>query len=252
MKKEIVLALTAFFLISMSAFTGAYAGDKASNKKVTISKDKVDLTGDGKKDTIVIKGIPYEEESDFFREFQMEVVASNNQSFTVNIDGGLKPKAKFVDLNHDRTKDVYISVETGSRGRITNHYLYTLKNNKLLDLTVPDPLVIMSQFLDSYKASITIQDIGESYTFDLKSRTKNYEMLGLYQNGKLSEPTELMVDAYSTLKPVHVEGKTYGLKGIQAISGVYHSDRIAQVETIWLFENGKWALKYSKIMESKK
>ncbi|WNS77415.1 hypothetical protein RRV45_10655 [Bacillus sp. DTU_2020_1000418_1_SI_GHA_SEK_038] len=249
MRKEIVFALAAFFFITLSAMTGAYAGENSS-KMITISKDKEDVTGDGKKDEIILKGLPYEEGTDFLKEIYMEIQASNKKSFNVEFDSGFNPRVNFIDLNHDGLKDIFVTVDTGGSGGITNHYLYTVKNFALTDLTVPEPLVINSQFLDGYKAAITIQDTGESYTFDLSNRAEDYERTGLYQKGKLSEPTELMVDPFSTLKPVLVDGKQYGLKGTQAISGAYHADRIAIIESLWLYEDGKWSLKNTRVMET--
>lgn len=249
MRKEIIFALAAFFFLSLTALTAAYAGEN-QNKILTISKEKADVTGDGKKDLIVIKGQPYDEGTEFLKEIFVEIQTLNKKTIKIELDSGFNPTANFVDLNHDGLKDIFITVDTGGSGGITNHYLYTLKNNILADITVPEPLVINSQFLDGYKAVITIQDTGESYTFDLSNRADDYEKTGLYQKGKLSEPTELMVDSYSALKPVLMNDKTYGLRGTQAISGAYHADRIAIIESNWLYVNGKWTLKSTRVMET--
>jgi hypothetical protein len=60
-----------------------------------------------------------------------------------------------------------------------------------------------------------------------------------------------MVDPFSTLKPVIVktEDESYGLKGVQQISGAYHADGIAFVESTWYYENGKWNLMNTKVIE---
>ena len=60
-----------------------------------------------------------------------------------------------------------------------------------------------------------------------------------------------MVDPYSTLKPIIVKDDSYGLKGVQQISGAYHADGIAFVESTWYYENGKWNLMDTKVMERK-
>ena len=59
-----------------------------------------------------------------------------------------------------------------------------------------------------------------------------------------------MVDPYSTLKPLQLKDKKYGLMGIQAISGTNHADRIALVEAVWNYENGKWVLKNTKVLQT--
>lgn len=245
-----IFALAALFFMSLS-ITGVYAGEDKT-KWITVSKENRDITGDGKDDVIEIKGIPYEEGQQFLKEIKLHIAASNGKAYETEFEGGLNPHVQFVDLNHDGVKDVYVSVETGGSGGITNHYLYTLKDFLFTDLTVPDPLVINGQFHNGYKASITIQETGRSVTFDLRNRGEDYEKSGLFINGKLSEPTELMVDAYSVLKPVILDGKKNGLVGIQAISGAFHADWIANVESTWIYENGKWILKDTKIMDGKR
>ncbi|MEH7524481.1 hypothetical protein V7149_14575 [Bacillus sp. JJ1503] len=249
MKKELVFALAAFFFLSLSVMTGTYAGENKM-KMITVSKEKAELTGDGKKDTIIIKGLPYDEDTEFLKEIYLKITTSNGKTLTAEFDGGFNPRATYVDLNHDCLKDIFVTIDTGGSGGITNHYLFTAKNSALTDLTVPEPLVVNSQFLDGYKASLAIQETGESYTFDLSNRAEDYEKTGLYQNGKLSEPTELMIDSFSTLKPVKVDSIQYGLKGIQAVSGAYHADRIAIIESLWLYKDGKWFLKNTRVMET--
>lgn len=249
MKKEIIFAFTALFFLSLSAMTDALAKENTS-RLITVSKDKIDVTGDGKKDLIIIKGQPYEEGTDFLKEIKMEIITSNKKSISVELDSGFNPRVQFLDLNHDGLNDIFVTVDTGGSGGITDHYLYTVKDFIFTDISVPDPLLINSQFLNGYKASIQIHETGESYTFDLSNRADKYEQSGLYQKGKLSEPTELLVDPFSTLKPVLVEGKQYGLKGMQAVSGAYHADTIALIESLWYFDKGKWSLMKTIVMET--
>lgn len=249
MKKELLFALAAFFFMSLSAITGVYAGE-AGDKTITVSKDKIDVNGDKKEDTIYIKGIRYEEGAAFLKEVFLEVAASDGKTYKTEFSGGYEPRIQFEDLNHDGIKDMFICIPTGGSGGLSNFYLSTLHDNKLTDLTVPNPLIIDSQFENGYKASVAIQDTGQSYTFDLRERAADYERLGLYVNGKLNEPSELMVNPYIALKIIPVEGRQ-GLIGAQRISGAYNADTIAFVESIWIYENGKWSLKNTKVMETK-
>ena len=234
--------------MSLNAITGAHALDRNKEKTIVIVKDEVDVSGDGKEDTVEIKGIPYEEGTSYLKEIFLEINASDGKTYKTELNSGFEPKIDFNDLNHDGIADMFISIPTGGSGGISHYFLYTLKDFQLTDITVPDPLVISSEFQNGYKASITIDNTGKSYTFDLKSRKKDYDRLGIYQNGKLNEPLELMVDPYSTLKPVIVKNESYGLKGVQQISGAYHADGIAFVESTWYYENEKWNLVDTKVM----
>lgn len=248
MKRELLFAFSAFFFMSITAITGVYAVEEA-NKIDVISKDRIDVTGDGKRDTVYVKGKPFETGAMFLEEIYVEVVASNGKDYRIDLDGGYDPNIQFKDLNQDGTTDLFISVPTGGSGGLTNHYLYTLKDFKVQDLTVPEPLVIQSEFLNGYKAKIAIENSGQSHKFDLRSRAEDYERIGLYHNGKLNEPTELMVLPFGKLKPVTVKANQTGLRGVQRISGAYNADSIAFVESTWVYEKGYWKLIDTDIME---
>lgn len=246
MKKELLITFSAFFFMSFTAFTGVYAGESIE-KTVTISEDKVDITGDGKKDLIYVKGVPYGEGAQFLKKIFLKIRASNGEIYKIDLEGGYDPTTIYKDLNHDSVKDIFISVPTGGSGGLSNFYLYSLKNFKVVNLSVPEPLSVSSQFQDGYKASITIEETGQSYSFDLSDRKEEYDRLGLYQDGKLNEPTELMVLPFGTLKPMKVKNDLYGLKGSQRINGAYNADGIANIESTWLYENGKWQLQNAKV-----
>jgi len=266
MRKEFGLVLLALFFFSLNAITGAYAVEnndleqQNENKhkiepiieNQTILKEEADVSGDGKPDIIQITGNHYEEGSSYLKDIYLEISGSDGHKYQAELDSGYEPTLKLVDLNHDGIDDMFISIPTGGSGGISNYFLYTFKDFSLTDIGVPEPLMITSQFLDGYKASMTIDNTGQTYTFDLKSRKKDYKRLGLYTNGKLNEPRELMVDPYSTLKPIQVKGESYGLKGIQQVSGAYHADGIAFVESTWYYENGKWNLVDTKVMDREK
>ena len=46
-------------------------------------------------------------------------------------------------------------------GGLSNYFLYTLANDQLMDIGIPDSLTITSQFQDGYKATMTIENTGE-------------------------------------------------------------------------------------------
>lgn len=251
MKKEAFYAFIAIFFMSMSVITAASAVQN-QEKTMMISKDIRDVTGDGKKDILYVMGTPFEEGSMFLKKVWMKVETFDGQTFTIPLEGGYDPKVKYKDLNHDGVSDIFIAIATGGSGGLSNYYLYTLKDNQLTNLTIPPTLTLNGQFQDQYKAVLKIENTGQSYTFDLRSRAKDYERLGLYQNGKLNEPTELMILPYSTLEPVLVRGKQYGLKGIQRFSGAYNADTIGFVESTWFYENGEWKLVKTAVKTTEK
>ncbi|WP_144481124.1 hypothetical protein [Cytobacillus oceanisediminis] len=251
MKKELLITFTAFFFMSLTALTGAYAGDSRESPTVTVSEEKVDITGDGKKDIIYVKGVPFEEGTQFLKEIYLKIKASNGKTYKIDLEGGYEPSTEYKDLNHDSVKDIFISVPTGGSGGLSNFYLNTLKDFQVVNLTVPEPLSVSSQFEDGYKASARIEQTGQSYSFDLSARKADYDRLGLYHDGKLNEPTELMVLPFGTLKHIIVKAGQYGLIGSQRINGAYNADGIANMESTWLYEKGKWKLIKAEVINLK-
>lgn len=246
MKKELLLLVSTFFFLSMTAITGVYAVEE--NKKVVlISEDIEDVTGDGKKDKISLKGTRMDDS--FYKDIFVEI-NTDEKEHKIDLEEGIRPSLNFNDFNQDGVKEIFISTETGASGGVSNYYLYTAKDNNIVNLKVPDPLVIQSQFLDGYKAKITIENNHKSYKFNLKNRSQDYENTGLYYQGKLNEPTELMIQSYTSLEPKKLRGKKLGLIGTQTISGAYNADVIGRVESTWELKNGTWTLIKTKIFET--
>lgn len=232
----------------MTAITGVYAVEEDKKPEV-ISKNKEDITGDGEQETIYLKGSFFEENNSFYKNIHIEIKNNGGEEKKIDLEEGTKPSITLKDFNEDGVKDLFISVETGGSGGLSNYYLYTLKDNKISNLSVPEPLVIQSQFLNGYKAKINIENNHKSHKFNLKSRSEDYENTGLYYQGKLNEPTELMIHTYSNLEPIKLKGGKLGLKGTQMISGAYNADVIGRVESTWKLKEGKWALVKTKVYE---
>ncbi|MBM4763456.1 hypothetical protein [Bacillus sp. B15-48] len=241
MNKIILLPVAIFFTILLSAITVVFAIDDREQNKPILS-EQVDLTGDGKKDLITFKGIPLENESLFLKEIIMKVKTSEGKSHKIKLEEGYSPTISFHDLNNDGVNDVLVDVQTGGDDETSHYYLYSFKDARKVNLNVPESLMISSQYKDEYEASIKIIDTNETFTFDLKNRKDIYDQLGLYINGKLNEPMELVVEPFSTLQPIKLEGDRLGLKGVQKFNGVANGVPVGVVESKWLLENGKWQL----------
>lgn len=247
MKKETFLAFVGFFLISLT--TVVYAAVDEKDKTITISEQKADITGDGDLETILLKGVPYQDEKSFLKKIFIEVSASNGKNYTIPLESGAKASFQLVDLNHDGVKDVFASVQTGGSGGDVLTFLHSFKDFNHIDLTVPEPVEMESRFLKGYQAEIKIKETGKTYHFNLKNRKPYYKKLGLYYKGKLNEPTELMVHSYSIFKPVQLKDGKLGVKGVQRVAGIANGDTIANVESTWSYSNKKWKLLDVKVME---
>lgn len=248
MRKELLLACIALFLMSMTAITGVYAVEMDS-RRVTLEKIQADITGDGEKDEIFLQGIPYNNNEIVYKDLFFRAKLSNGKIYEDKLSYGIDPKINLVDLNHDGIKDVFLKVPTGQSGGIGNYYLFTAKDFILLNVPIPE-LELQGQFKNGYKAKIDIPASKQSYVFDLMTRKDQYDSLGMYQNGKLNEPVELTILPYGNLTPLTTNGSKYGLRGIQKISGTSKTDTIAFVESTWYFtKDGVWKLVRTKVKE---
>lgn len=249
MKKEMLLAMVACFFISLTAITGVYAIEK-SKETVTLSKEEMDITGDGKDDVILLKGVPYNEEDSFLKRIYLEVAASNEKTYTLSLESGSKASVQLIDLNNDGVKDLFTSVLSEENEGTVVNFLYSLKDFEVTKLAVPEPLEMESHFLNNFKAEIRLAQTGKSYLFDLKDRKNYYRKMGVYYKGKLNEPTELTVNTFNSLNPVTLEGEIKGLKGIQRVTGIANGDTIALVESTWIFDKGHWRLLFSDVKKN--
>lgn len=248
MKKEILFLISVFFFMSMTAISGVYAVEE-NNKIETILEKKADITGDGVIDSVSVKGMTFSEPDSPFSSIYLEIEDSNKKKQKVKIDGGFNPQLIIHDLNNDGKKDMLISVGTDGESGISDYYLYTFENSKVIALSIPEPLVIQSEFLDRYRAKINIENNHKTHKFNLKSRAENYEQTGIYHNGALNEPTELIIESYAKLEPIKVKGGKMGLKGTQTISGAYSEDEIGRIDSTWFYKNGQWKLLGTKVLE---
>jgi hypothetical protein len=246
MRKRLFIAAIASLLLPVIAITGVKAST-AKEKTVIISENRSDITGDGVNENISLVGLPYEDDAKFLKEIYVDVWTSNGEHFTIPLESGAKASLQLVDFDQDGVKDIFANVVSGGTDGDILSYLYTMKDFIHKELTVPDPLEMDSSFEKNYKARITITETGKTYLFDLKDRKRVYKKLGLYNNGKLNEPTELTVNTFHSLRPANIGSGEIGLKGIQKVTGIGNTDTIATVESSWKYEEGEWTLVIAEV-----
>ncbi|KUP06769.1 hypothetical protein Q75_07390 [Bacillus coahuilensis p1.1.43] len=237
--------------MSLLAVTGALANESTQQDNeedvyesgLVIQEWNKDITGDNHPDSIKLKGVLFPDSSLFYQTVWADIKSYNGEEFRIVYESGYSPTLTFEDLNHDGIVDLFYSSATGGSGGLYHYDLHTLANQKLKNLQVPPPVKVEARFENDYKALIILEDSEKSYTIDLSSRKKDYERIGLYNDGKLVEPTKLMVKPYGLLEPSNVNGKKgLGLHGIQGVSGAYNADGIGSTESYWYYEDHKWKL----------
>ncbi len=241
MKKKLLIVCVAFLLMTFAAITV-----EATPNKPKMLLKKADITGDGVKDEVSLKENSMRKHGNNSPKLVISIKLSNGKTQVINLKNGHNSKMDLVDFNQDGVKEVFVRF---SKGGTVEHQLFSFKDSILKEWSVPVLPTIQGQFSNDYLAKITIQETKMYYMLKLHSRKENYDSLGIYRNGKVNEPTELVIRPYGGLTPIKLHENEMGLKGVQIISGTGKTDTIAFVESYYSCVNGKWTPKKVKVLE---
>lgn len=239
------LTLLLLFLILFGSFewSGTISAIETNNQKtILIDSYEEDVTGNGQKEEIKLKGIRFSEDSNYFHNVWADVKGSHTRQWKIVYEGGYDPSLKFNDLNHDGVNDVLFQ-NGASETRGMHHYqLHTLKDEKLKELKIPESHTITGEFKPNFKASLFLNPGKDPIIIDMKDRSDSHIHDGIYDNdGKLLKKTHLLADPIADFESVYIsKSKGYGLKSYQQVSGVTHDDLLGEIEALWYFENKKW------------
>jgi hypothetical protein len=215
----------------------------ALDKRIEIlATFKKDVTGDKLPDKIqIIKS---------GKIVKMQVISKKNKNYIINLGEVQKPSVVFQDLTQDEVKDIFIS-NNNKKGGEAEYYLFSFGNEQMNKISLPEGLNIIAQFENNYQASIKINQSGKAYTLDFRHQKENFEKRGLYQNGALNEPTELMVSSIHSLQLTRNKDLTFGLKGRQLVDDGYGGAKMAFVDSSWKWVNGNWELQKTSVKKIK-
>ncbi|UUZ95393.1 VCBS repeat-containing protein [Paenibacillus sp. P25] len=217
---------------------------------VLLDRQVVDVTGDGHPDQVSLLGQKFSQDTVYYRRLFIQVAdrATHKTTLIPLQGGGYHPAMRFCDFNGDRVADIYVSAETGGAGGTSDYYIYTVAHHVPRAIPVPRPLTITGQFLDDYRASISIQEQNKTYTLDLSEKKTSYDQAGYYKNGKLVNPTPVLPNDYGVLRPVDTDHNgVCELYGVQRIAGFYNADTIAYATSLWKWERDRWALIHAAV-----
>jgi hypothetical protein len=231
-----ISSIVIVLIITLTTITSVYAKDK--KESTVLASYKKDITGDHQQDIIKINGIATGQK---LKNLEINITTSSNKKYNIPLTGNQKPTVYFKDLNQDGLKDLFVS-STPPKENATDSRLFSFKDDQFTNIGFPEPLSLTAQFENNYQASIMIDKTGKKYSIDLKNKRKNFERSGLYQNGRLNEPTELMVHSIEHINPVRLRDMKFGIKASQSISDSYTETAIANVVSTWKWSNGRWEL----------
>lgn len=165
--------------------TGGFALSADANNTTSmkglqeISKKTSDVTGDKTADTVALYG-KKEKNSPFVSNLTIKVTDGKTKKST-NIDvkdNGYEPTLSVQDFTYDKKGEIMVTANTGGSGGYTTNHIYTLKDGKAKELSLPG--------LDKDKAGVVGADFVELKPIDLNNN-------GLY----VLQGTERLVGDYN-------------------------------------------------------
>ncbi|WP_249871125.1 hypothetical protein [Oceanobacillus saliphilus] len=232
------------FLLLLFIPTVSYSAETEPKDTIVIDTYQEDLTGDGDNEKIELKGILFSQDAQYYQNIWTEISSASGPNWSINYGGGYDPQLQFIDLNHDKVKDIFYQSPTGGSGGLYSYNLQTLAKGDLKELELPKQHYVKGMFEDNFIVSIDFVPEGQPDLVDVRDRADDYIRLGIYdKSGALLKSPSLMIDPIAFFEPVKIStSKGYGLKSYQQISGAYHADRLGSIKTIWYYENEKWLI----------
>lgn len=238
------LTLFLFFVMLLGLFTwnGTAASETENQKTILIDSYKEDVTGDGQKEEIKLKGIRFSEDSNYFHNVWADIKGPQTKQWKIVYEGGYDPGLDFNDLNHDGINDVLFQSSTSETREKYHYQLHTLKREKLKELKIPESYTITGEFKPDFKATLLLDPSKDPIIIDMKDHADSHIKDGIYDNnGELLKRTHLLVDPITVFEPVYIsKSKGYGLKSYQQVSGATREDVLGKIDALWYFEDGKW------------
>lgn len=223
---------------------------KKQKSAVLLQKYEVDLNKDSIVEKISLFGIPYENNSTFFKRIYFTVKNKKmKREIKVNLpkeyESGYEPSLSFHSFIFERKLEILYQSPTGGSGGITNFIVFSLLGNEFVPIFISDEkaLHIKGAFLDNYKVRFEVVEYRQVYEIDISEKKESYKEMKIYDGNKLIKPIENWVGGYEQMKPVDIDNDgIIELLGIQSVKGIANYDDVAELHSVWKFADNHWQL----------
>ncbi|SET32821.1 hypothetical protein SAMN05216389_1093 [Oceanobacillus limi] len=242
MKYKIFICLIPIVFICANL---TFANEKQEPPELKVIESyQEDVTGDGHKEEIELKGILFSPESEYYRDIVAVVKNHENETWEINYGGGYEPILQFIDFNHDKVNEIFYQSPTGGSGGLHHYKLHTLIQYNLVEIPLPKQDYVQGDFKENFEVEVQISPTKEPVVVDVNEHSEDYIEKGIYdEKGSLIKNTSPMVDPIAYFEPVFIsDRKGYGLKSFQQISGISHADQLGTIESLWYYDRDKWII----------
>lgn len=218
--------------------------DEMNIAPTTIATYKEDVTGDGSKEDIVLKGHLLAEDGNYYRDVWAEISNRNGDEWHIQYKGGYNPQLKFLHLTDQSVRDIYYEASVNDDETSYIHKLHTLKQRKLKNIELPQSNHIEGSFKKNFNVEITFMPNEKPINIDISKEKEHYITKGIYDDkgNVLKESPLHMTDVFYYEPALHSEKNGYALKSYQRINGSAKKDHIGTVETLWYYKNNTWTM----------
>lgn len=232
----------AFFITNLNQTT--FANEEGNKTEpIVIATHEEDITGDGVKETIKLKGVLLSEDSGFFHRVWADITSEHDKEWKISYESGYDPTLTFNDLNHDKVTEL-IYRSAADDGELNHSHIHTLKNEKVTEIPLPKQRHVQGNFKDNFKVEVSISPNTKPNVVSVEDRTNDYIQLGIYdEQGDLQKPTSATIEPIASVEPQLIsKSKGMGLKSYQPITGASEADELGTIETLWYYEDKDWII----------
>ncbi|MEN1970313.1 hypothetical protein WMZ97_19850 [Lentibacillus sp. N15] len=242
MKRFILLLLLTTSFASVHTTQLSAASQSEDQQTILIASYQEDVTGDGQKEEIELKGIRFSQDSMYFHNVWADIKGPQTKQWKIVYEGGYEPSLQFNDLNHNGINDVIFQSAKNESKEMYQYQFNTLRDEQLEKIKVPESYTITGKFKPNFKAALFLDPSKDPIIIDMEHHAAKHIQQGIYnKDGKLMEQTHLVVDSITHLEPAFIsKSKGFGLKSQQQVSGMTRQDKLGTIEALWYFESGKW------------
>ena len=221
------------------------------NKMYVLNYIMSDVTGDEKKDMIIVIG---EKNSvDDINAMNMDIVVyepEEERFYNLKLKkfNGEMPRLEVCELNGDGIQDIVLraSDENGNVVmRIASwnngefEEIFKARDNK--------GIVFAGEFMDGFKVYLKCSKYKKELNMDLQDRKENYVTNGFFdESGRLLKTdAKVSTSGFCSVEFVQLDGYS-GIQTMQRVIGFNNDDLLDELTVIWKYENGKWCVKEAK------